>query len=109
MAKRKAAAVLGHRVRPGDLPSDSEVRDQLVTLWRSRRGQDDAGEEPAMPEPEEGEGVAALAEHLDRFAVYRMRLASPGSHQAEPEVPSRGRRPLPQPSGLSPGSRGAAL
>ena len=74
VAKRKAAAVLGHRVRPGDLPSDSEVRDQLVTLWRSRRGQDDAGEEPAMPEPAEGEGVVALAEHLDRFAVYRMRL-----------------------------------
>ncbi|MBV8309941.1 MAG: HD domain-containing protein [Planctomycetaceae bacterium] len=74
VAKRKAAAVLGHRVRPGDLPSDSEVRDQLVTLWRSRRGQDEAGEEPAMPEPAEGEGVAALTEHLDRFAVYRMRL-----------------------------------
>ncbi|MGB2610525.1 MAG: HD domain-containing protein [Isosphaeraceae bacterium] len=74
VAKRKAAAVLGHRVRPGDLPSDSEVRDQLVTLWRSRRGQDDGGEEPAMPEPAEGEGVVALAEHLDRFAVYRMRL-----------------------------------
>ena len=26
-----------------------------------------------MPEPAEGEGVAALAEHLDRFALYRMR------------------------------------
>ena len=24
-AKRKAAAVLGHRVRPGDLPTDAEV------------------------------------------------------------------------------------
>ena len=36
VAKRKAAAVLGHRVRPGDLPTDSEVREQLVILWRSR-------------------------------------------------------------------------
>ena len=26
-----------------------------------------------MPEPAEGEAVAALAEHLDRFAVYLMR------------------------------------
>ncbi len=74
VAKRKAAVVLGHRVRPGDLPSDSEVRDQLVTLWRSRRGQGEAGAEPAMPEPADLEGVAALTEHLDRFAVYRMRL-----------------------------------
>jgi len=74
MAKRKAAAVLGHRVRPGDLPSDGEVRDQLVILWRSRRSQGDAAFEPAMPEPEDGAAVAALSEHLDRFAVYRMRL-----------------------------------
>src|SRR5206468_549323 len=35
-AKRKAAAVLGHRVRPGDLPSDSEVREQVLALARSR-------------------------------------------------------------------------
>jgi hypothetical protein len=74
MAKRKAAAVLGHRVRPGDLPSDGEVRDRLMILWRSRRSQGDAALEPAMPEPEDGAAVAALSEHLDRFAVYRMRL-----------------------------------
>src|SRR4051812_1255345 len=37
-AKRKAAAVLGHRVRPGDLPSDSEVREQVIALARSRAG-----------------------------------------------------------------------
>ena len=78
LAKRKAAAVLGHRVRPGDLPTDSEVREQLVILWRSRSGlsDDEAAEaEPAMPEPGEGELVAPLAQHLDRFALYRMRLA----------------------------------
>ena len=41
MAKRKAAAVLGHRIRPGDLPSDDEVREQLVSLWRdSTAGRD---------------------------------------------------------------------
>ncbi len=34
VAKRKAAAVLGHRVRPGDLPSDSEVREELISLRR---------------------------------------------------------------------------
>ena len=77
VAKRKAAAVLGHRVRPGDLPSDAEVREQVVILWRSRNGQgeDDADEGPEMPEPEEGEGIPTLAAHLDRFALYQMRLA----------------------------------
>ena len=34
VAKRKAAAVLGHRIRPGDLPSDGEVRQQMTTLVR---------------------------------------------------------------------------
>jgi hypothetical protein len=74
LAKRKAAAVLGHRLRPGDLPSDSEVRDQLVILWRSGSGEGN-GEVPAMPEPGENEAALALADHLDRFALYRVRLA----------------------------------
>jgi HD domain len=75
VAKRKAAAVLGHRVRPGDLPADSEVREQVVILWRSRSAapDDDDADEP-MPEPEDGEAPLALAQHLDRFAVYRVRL-----------------------------------
>jgi hypothetical protein len=72
-AKRKAAAVLGHRVRPGDLPSDSEVREQLLTLIRSRSGLAFLSEDP--PEPDEGEGgLEALADHLDRFAIYKLRL-----------------------------------
>ncbi len=79
VAKRKAAAVLGHRIRPGDLPTDSEVREQLVILWRSRSnppdGESEGEGEPSMPEPGEGELIAPLAQHLDRFAVYRMRLA----------------------------------
>jgi hypothetical protein len=66
-AKRKAAAVLGHRVRPGDLPSDSEVRTELLKLARSSRPLDDDQPEPTGP-------VASLAEHLDRFALYKLRL-----------------------------------
>jgi hypothetical protein len=75
LAKRKAAAVLGHRVRPGDLPSDAEVREQLVSLWRSRSDLPDEDDEPPIPELAGDEPVAALAEHLDRFALYRMRLS----------------------------------
>ncbi len=74
-AKRKAAAVLGHRVRPGDLPSDSEVRERALAMARSRVGP--PGTDEAVPglEPESEGLPAAMAEHLDRFAVYRMRLA----------------------------------
>ena len=72
-AKRKAAAVLGHRVRPGDLPSDSEVRGQVLALARSRQGRDE-NELAPEPQPEPDGAVAALADHLDRFALYKMRL-----------------------------------
>ena len=72
-AKRKAAAVLGHRVRPGDLPSDDEVRDQLGVLQRLRTGDEGEDDEPP-PEPPEGLPVASLAEAVERFAVYRLRL-----------------------------------
>ena len=73
VAKRKAAAVLGHRVRPGDLPSDAEVREQVIALRREleRRSADPPG---AIPEPEPDAAVPSLAEHLDRFALYKMRL-----------------------------------
>jgi hypothetical protein len=74
-AKRKAAAVLGHRVRPGDLPSDSEVREQVIALARARAGAPDQDEPHTNPEPEEGEPpLGTLAEHLDRFAIYKLRL-----------------------------------
>jgi predicted HD phosphohydrolase len=69
-AKRKAAAVLGHRVRPGDLPSDSEIREQVLALARSRG----AAPEEIPPEPDTEGGLAEMADHLDRFAIYRMRL-----------------------------------
>jgi hypothetical protein len=67
-AKRKAAAVLGHAVRPGDLPSDSEVREAAVVLLRDRS--------PSVhqPEPEPDATPMRMGDHLDRFAIYRMRL-----------------------------------
>jgi HD domain len=71
-AKRKAAAVLGHRIRPGDLPSDAEVREQLIALRRDPS--QSAEEADDLPEPEPGALVGSLAEHLDRFAIYKMRL-----------------------------------
>jgi len=71
-AKRKAAAVLGHPVRPGDLPSDSEVREQALVLIRSASFDPAADEVP--PEPEPDDTPKRLADHLDRFALYAMRL-----------------------------------
>lgn len=70
-AKRKAAAVLGARVRPGDLPSDAEVRAAVLALARSPRG----GPGPAEgPDPDEGEMLGPIGEHIDRFELYRLRL-----------------------------------
>ena len=90
-AKRKAAAVLGHRVRPGDLPSDSEVRAQVIAQARSREGLDDpedAGPDAAEDEPERE--PAAMADHLDRFAIYRMRLAPLESVKQSPKYHPEG-------------------
>ncbi len=70
-AKRKAAAVLGHTVRPGDLPSDSEIRVQILKLLRDG----EADIELSDTEPEPGaEDLPHISEHLDRFAIYKMRL-----------------------------------
>lgn len=66
-AKRKAAAVLGHAVRPGDLPSDAEVRARMLALAR------EGGPGEPVLEPDEA-GVPHIAEHLDRFAIYKLRL-----------------------------------
>ncbi len=71
-AKRKAAAVLGHPVRPGDLPTDSEVREQALVLIRSANFDPDVADDP--PEPEPGDGPKRLADHMDRFALYAIRL-----------------------------------
>ena len=84
-AKRKAAAVLGHSVRPGDLPSDSEVRDQIVRLARS-----DAPDADDQPEPADESGPARLADHLDRFAVYRLRLTPLEAVKQDPRTHPEG-------------------
>jgi hypothetical protein len=76
LAKRKAAAVLGHRVRPGDLPSDDEVREQLVSMRHDAGQAHDAHNDSETPDERDTAPwqVASLAEHLDRFSIYKMRL-----------------------------------
>ena len=69
-AKRKAAAVLGHRIRPGDLPSDAEVREQLIALRRDPSQSSEEADD--LPEPEPGGLLPSLAEHLEkRFSRWR--------------------------------------
>jgi len=92
LAKRKAAAVLGHRIRPGDLPSDAEVREQLVALWRASGT--NGGLVESSPEPEVDERaehrLASLADHLDRFAIYKLRLEPLESVKQNPKYHPEG-------------------
>jgi hypothetical protein len=88
VAKRKAAAVLGQRIRPGDLPSDAEVREQLIALQRESDGKPDAAE--SMPEPNPDDAPLALADHLDRFAIYKMRLLPLESAKQNPKYHPEG-------------------
>ncbi|MDR3620824.1 MAG: HD domain-containing protein [Paludisphaera borealis] len=90
-AKRKAAAVLGHSVRPGDLPSDDEVREQVVVVGKMRAAQaDDEESEDEQPEPDDEEEPVALAASLDRFAVYRLRLAPLEAVKQNPKLHPEG-------------------
>ncbi|MDG3003159.1 HD domain-containing protein [Paludisphaera mucosa] len=92
-AKRKAAAVLGHRVRPGDLPSDDEIREQLVVLQKQRAedaDEEESGDEAAPPEPADETPVPSLAEAIDRFAVYRLRLTPLEGVKQNPETHPEG-------------------
>ncbi len=57
------------------------------------------------PDPEPGEEIGSLAQAIDRFAIYKMRLEPLESVKQNPRHSSRGRRPLSQPPGLSPGAR----
>ncbi len=66
-AKLAAAAVLGQRVRPGDLPSDSEVRQHMLELKKDGELDLDTTLEPVPT-------AGTLAQYLDRFAVYKLRL-----------------------------------
>ncbi len=88
VAKRKAAAVLGHRIRPGDLPSDDEVREQLVSMWRAAT--EDAVPVPPADDEEMSAGVALMADHLDRFAIYKLRLAPLESVKQNPRYHPEG-------------------
>jgi hypothetical protein len=88
-AKRKAAAVLGRPVRPGDLPSDSEVREQALILIRDA-APNEPDEPDDSPEPGPGEELARLADHVDRFAIYRMRLAPLESVKQNPRYHPEG-------------------
>lgn len=88
-AKRKAAAVLGHRIRPGDLPSDDEVRDQAVVLWKTQADRNDEPNQPE-PDPEETAPPATLAEALDRFEVYRLRLEPLETVKQDPKMHPEG-------------------
>jgi hypothetical protein len=72
VAKRKAAAVLGQRIRPGDLPSDAEVREQVIALQRECDGEPDNAD--AMPEPADDQLPMSLADHVDRLAIFKLRL-----------------------------------
>jgi HD domain len=91
-AKRKAAAVLGHRVRPGDLPSDDEVREQVVVVGkiRANRPDEDDETEDDQPEPDDDEEHVALSQSLDRFAVYRLRLAPLEAVKQNPKLHPEG-------------------
>lgn len=89
-AKRKAAAVLGHRIRPGDLPSDDEVRDQVVVLWKTQTNHPSQDDEPEQPEPDDDEPPATLAEALDRFEVYRLRLQPLEAVKQDPRLHPEG-------------------
>lgn len=65
-AKRRAAAVLGIHVRPGDLPTDAEVREHVLAI---AEGTVDATAAEGPDEP-----PRRMGDHLDRFEVYRLRL-----------------------------------
>ncbi len=87
-AKRKAAAVLGHRLRPGDLPSDAEVREQLLALARAPA--DNTASADPEPEPDPDEEIGSLAQALDRFALYKMRLEPLESVKQNPRTHPEG-------------------
>ncbi len=72
-AKRMAVSVLGQTVRPVDLPSDAEVREQLISLLRSGRSEKEPIVEGEVREATPGQSTS-MADHLDRYTIYRLRL-----------------------------------
>jgi hypothetical protein len=70
------------------LPSDSEVREQLLALARSRSGVAFVSAE--QPELDAEPELAAIADHLDRFAIYKMRLEPLESLKQNPKYHPEG-------------------
>ena len=80
-AKRQAVAVLGQRIRPGDLPTDAEVRFEALRLRDTQPSSGaestEAGSETDSEAPSDDEdqpNLRRIAEHLDRFAIFKIRL-----------------------------------
>ena len=63
----------------------------------------------AMPEPAPDAVPLSLADHLDRFAIYKMRLLPLEIGQTKPQVSSRRGRAFSQPASLPPRPRRASL
>src|SRR5262249_61341053 len=78
---------LGHRFRPGAPPSDDEVRELLCALRRDAHRHPESRDDATGGEDEEESprGVAAMADQLDRFAIYRMRLVPLESVKQNPK------------------------
>ena len=86
-AKRHAAAVLGHTIRPGDLPSDAEVREQVVLLAEASGDPD----EDDGPEPDpDAHGVPHISEHVDHFAIFKLRLEPLETVEQDPRTHPEG-------------------
>lgn len=80
-AKKQAVAVLGHRVRPSDLPADADVRAEILELVRSRKETDP----PEVLEPAPEKPPASLGELVDRYVVFKMRLEPLANVKQDPK------------------------
>ena len=64
------------------------VQEQVIALSRSRSG---ASPDPAPEDEPEGEGtVRTMADHVDRFAIYKMRLQPLESVKQDPRTHPEG-------------------
>ena len=80
-AKKQAVAVLGHRVRPSDLPTDAEVRAEILELARCRNPTDPPETIEHAPEG----APAILGELVDRYVVFKLRLAPLANVKQDPK------------------------
>ncbi len=82
-AKMKAARNLGCGwVRPDDLPTNREIRDEIQSMARMQHN--------GLARPEWKADGAGGAEHADRFRVYRMLLAPLETVRQNPETHPEG-------------------